>query len=240
MRTIFLADAHLQHPDDNRYKEMLSFLDELCGGTETLYIMGDFFEFWIGYPENPFTHYLPVMEALRKLSSSGTRIIYFEGNHDFHMGPFFTETLGATVYPGPAAVSIAGKRSFLCHGDQANPSDIPYRLLRFVFHCSFTRWFSNILPPWVACEIAERMGRKGREYLHLKGENPEYMKILIKHAEERFAEGFEMVISGHFHMPCKKTLQGPFPGQLISLGAWAAGLHYAELIGDEVVLRSYA
>jgi len=240
MRTIFIADAHLQQPDETRYREMLRFMEELCGSTETLYIMGDFFEFWIGYPENPFSHYIPVLEALRKLRNNGTNIIYFEGNHDFHMGTFFTETLEATVFPGPAALDIAGKRTFMCHGDQANPSDIPYRLLRLFFHSAFTRWLSNVLPPWVACEIAERMGRKGREYLHLKGENPEHLKILEKHAAVRFAEGFEMVISGHFHIPFTKKFPTTPPKQLISLGAWAAGLHYAELVGDEILLKTFS
>jgi UDP-2,3-diacylglucosamine hydrolase len=239
MRTIFIADAHLQHESDIRYQAMIRFLEELRGNTETLYIMGDFFEFWIGYPETPFTHYLPLLELLHKLHKSGTKIIYFEGNHDFHMGAFFTDTLEAKIFPGPATLDIAGKRSYLCHGDQANPADIPYKLLRLVFHSSFTRWLSNVLPPWVACAIAERMGRKGREYLHLKGENPAFRKILEKHAADQFSKGYEMVISGHFHIPFTKAFPGKPEKRLVSLGAWAAGLHYAELVNEEILLKQY-
>lgn len=218
---------------------MLRFLEELRGTTETLYLMGDFFEFWIGYPEVPFTHYLPVLEALRKLRDSGTSLIYFEGNHDFHMGPYFTKTLEATVFPGPASCDIAGTRTWLCHGDQANPSDIPYRLLRLFFHSSFTRWLPNVLPPWVACAIAERMGRKGREYLHLKGENPAFRTILVQHAQEQFAKGHDMVVSGHFHIPFTQSFPGNPAKRLVSLGAWAAGQHYAELVGTEILLKQY-
>lgn len=239
MRTIFIADAHLQHESDPCFRAMLRFLDELRGNTETLYIMGDFFEFWLGYPEVPFTQYLSVLEALRSLRQSGTTIFYFEGNHDFHMGPFFTETLGAKVFPGPATLDIAGKLTYLCHGDQANPSDIPYRLLRLVFHSSFTRWLTHVVPPWVACAIAERMGRKGREHLHLKGENPVFRKILEKHAADQFAKGHDQVIAGHFHIPFTASFPGTPVKKLVSLGAWAAGLHYAELVGDEILLKNY-
>ncbi|MBT0666038.1 UDP-2,3-diacylglucosamine diphosphatase [Geobacter pelophilus] len=239
MRTIFIADAHLQHESDARYHAMLSFLDELCGTTETLYIMGDFFEFWLGYPEIPFPHYLPVLEALRKLRESGTDIIYFEGNHDFHIGPFFSETLGARIFPGPAALTIAGQKAYLCHGDQANPADIPYRLLRFVFHSSFTRWLTNVVPPWVACAIADHMGRKGREYLHLKGENPAFRNILITHAAKQFAKGYDLVVAGHFHIPFTETFPETPGKRLVSLGAWAAGLHYGELIDNEIILKQY-
>ena len=155
------------------------------------------------------------------------------------MGPFFTETLGAKVFAGPTTLYIAGKRTYMCHGDQANPSDIPYRLLRLVFHSSFTRWLSNVLPPWVACAIAERMGRKGREYLHLKGENPAFRKILEKHAADQFAKGHDMVIAGHFHIAFTESTPGIPDKQLISLGAWAGGLHYAELVGNEILLKNY-
>lgn len=218
---------------------MLGFLEELCGCTETLYIMGDFFEFWIGYPEVPFTHYLPVLEALHKLRSAGTAIVYFEGNHDFHMGPFFTETLGATVFPGPADLTIAGKRCYLCHGDQANPADVPYRLLRMLFHSSFTRWLTKVLPPSVACTIAERMGRKGRNHLHLKGENPAVRPILRKHAAIQFENGYDVVVSGHFHLPFIEIVPGPREKRLVSIGAWASGLQYAELVDSEIVLKAY-
>jgi len=109
MRKVFIADAHLRSPEDENYRKLLLFLAGLRGTTDTLFIMGDLFEFWIGYRHPPFTHYFPVLEQLRRLTESGTRIIYFEGNHDFHMGPFFKETLQARVYRGPAIIDLDGK-----------------------------------------------------------------------------------------------------------------------------------
>ena len=109
MRKVFIADAHLRQPADDNYRRLLRFLDGLRGTADTLFVLGDLFEFWIGYRSPPFTHYFPVLEQLRLLKESGTAIVYFEGNHDFHMGPFFTETLGATVHKGPAIVDIGGR-----------------------------------------------------------------------------------------------------------------------------------
>ena len=86
MRSIFIADAHLRNPGDANYRELLRFLAGLRGNTDTLYILGDLFEFWIGYSTTPFIQYLPILEELRLLTAGGTAIVYFEGNHDFHMG----------------------------------------------------------------------------------------------------------------------------------------------------------
>lgn len=239
MRVVFVADAHLQSPEDSSYRKMLRFLDELCGNTSTLYIMGDFFEFWIGYPENPFSHYQPVLDALQRLRACGTDIIYFEGNHDFHMGPFFTETLGAVVNQGPASYTINDRRYHLCHGDQANPADIPYRILRGVLHSPVTRWLTHIVPPGIASLLAERMGRKGRTNLHLKGENPACRRILREFAAKRFAEGYETVIAGHFHLPFIEESEA-FPGKLlVSLGDWATRLSFTELVDGSISQKTY-
>jgi UDP-2,3-diacylglucosamine hydrolase len=239
MRTIFIADAHLQKETDPAYRDMLQFLGELSGSTSELFIMGDFFEFWIGYPQIPFTHYLPLLETLRSLHNKGTAITYFEGNHDFHMGPFFSDTLKARIFPESATLILGGRNTFLCHGDQANPRDIPYQMLRTILHSSLTRLLTKVIPPSVAMTIAERMGRKGRMNLPAKGENPFSRPILREFAATLFAKGYDQVIAGHFHLPFIEESK-EFPGKrLVSLGDWATRRSYAELVDGELVLKTY-
>ncbi|WP_236685547.1 UDP-2,3-diacylglucosamine diphosphatase [Geobacter pickeringii] len=147
MRTIFIADAHLRHEDDRNYRLLMEFLAGLRGTADTLYILGDLFEFWIGYRQVPFTHYLPLLDLLRELTASGVRLVYLEGNHDFHLGPFFTETLGVSVHPGPVEVELGGKRVYLCHGDEVNRRDHSYRLLRFILHNRLIKAAVPLVPP---------------------------------------------------------------------------------------------
>jgi UDP-2,3-diacylglucosamine hydrolase len=240
MRAIFIADAHLQKQDEPCYQEMLRFLTGLQGTTDTLYILGDFFEFWIGYPTNPFTHYLPVLEGLRQLHASGTGIVYLEGNHDFHMGTFFTDTLQAAVYTDSATLTIQGRQVHMCHGDQLNPNDIPYRLLRAFFHSRVTKWLTYVLPPWVASAIAERMGRKGRENIHAKGSNTVCQQLLRTYAERQFAAGADLVITGHFHQPFMEEADGEPARLMVSLGDWATLLSYAELSDGAITLKTFS
>ena len=99
--------------------------------------------------KNTFPHYLPVLDSLQKLVKSGVEIVYFEGNHDFHLGKFFSETLRATIYTNPAILDLDGKHVYVCHGDQINIQDYGYRLLRFLLHSRTTKttfpYFSRLL-----------------------------------------------------------------------------------------------
>ena len=92
-RDIFLADAHLLHPQQDNYQRLLGFLGAQRGQLRTLYILGDLFEFWVGYRHLIFAPYVPLLNALGDLQQAGTEIVYVEGNHDFHLGPYFRDTL---------------------------------------------------------------------------------------------------------------------------------------------------
>lgn len=239
MRKVFIADAHLRNPEDENYRKLLLFLAGLRGTTETLFIMGDLFEFWIGYRQVPFTHYFPVMEELRQLAESGTRIVFFEGNHDFHMGPFFTETLGARVFKGPAILDIDGKKVYLCHGDQINSRDIGYRLLRFVMHNPLSGALVPIIPAGAVSSLAVRMSRASKQIRQVRKAKWDYLNILRQFAAARFREGCDIMISGHFHLPLlEKTTDGG-ERTLLSLGDWINQYSYGEWVDGELSLKTF-
>src|SRR6266540_2605532 len=227
MRKVFIADAHLRNPGEANYLKLLDFLQQLQGNTETLFVLGDLFEFWIGYRHVPFAHYQPVLERLRQLVESGTELVYFEGNHDFHMGPFFKETLKARVYKGPTILTLDGKKIYLCHGDQINRRDRGYLLLRFLLHNSVTAAMVPMVPARLVSSIAERMGRLSRQGHELHRVKWDYSSIVREFAAARFSEGCDAVITGHFHLPLlERSAEG---GLLLSLGDWITHFSYGEL-----------
>jgi len=223
MRKIFIADAHLRRPEDNNYRLLMAFLAQLPERTDTLYILGDLFEFWIGYDPVPFTHYYPIMEQLKKLTAAGIGIVYLEGNHDFHLGPFFTRTLGARVHPGPTIEEIDGKRIYLCHGDEVNRKDYGYRLLRFIFHSRLTRAAIHVVPPALASWIADRMGHESKKSHGQRQRRWDYTDLVRAFARQRFAEGCDAVIAGHFHTPFIETDHGR---TILSVGDWLTHFTY--------------
>ena len=239
MRNIFIADAHLRSPDDHNYRMLLEFLATLRGSTDTLFILGDLFEFWIGHRSVPYRHYLPVLDALQDLQVNGTEIVYFEGNHDFHMGPFFEKTLQARIFRGPAVLELEGRKVYLCHGDEMNRRDRAYRLLRFVFHSRLTKMLALIVPPAFPSFIADRLGRKSKKSHKIKREKWDYPSIIRSFAAARFAAGCDVVITGHFHLPFHEHSSGNPRHLLVSLGDWITHFTYAEWSDGSISLKRF-
>ena len=239
MCKIFISDAHLKCETDANYRVLLDFLNRLPEKTDTLFILGDLFEFWIGYPEVPFRHYLPVLDQLRLLREKGIGIVYFEGNHDFHMGSFFEETLNARVLSGPAVLDLDGKKVYLCHGDQINAADLGYRALRFLLHNRLTGAIIPLVPPFVASYIAERMSRASRKNHDDRRIKWDYAAILREFASARFREGCDAVIVGHFHLPLLEETWDGRTRTLLSLGDWISHFTYGEWSNGSFSLKRY-
>jgi UDP-2,3-diacylglucosamine hydrolase len=238
MRTIFLADAHLAAPTDLNYRLLLRFLGELEGNTETLYIMGDLFDFWLGFPSNPFRQFDEVLAALQSLVRSGCRLVYFEGNHDFHVGTIFRQQLGAEIYPGPAVINLQGRRLFLCHGDQINGRDHGYRMLRLLLHSHLAAVAAKYVPPSLVLRIRERLQRASRAGYQVKLQRWNYLEIVREFARTVREQGYDGLVTGHFHLAFSEVLDAP-PFTILSLGDWMEQFTYGEMVAGTLSLKTY-
>ncbi len=233
---IFIADAHLLDPGDANYGRLLEFLRSEQGRIRTLYILGDLFEFWVGYRHLVFAPYVPVLSALQQLREAGTRIVYVEGNHDFHLGHYFREMLGCRILPDGGTVEIDGLQVHITHGDLINSRDSGYLLLRRFLRSRPLRWLTAMAPgdlTWRIARWASRQSQKGRTEKDARG-LPE--RELDEFARRRFAEGCAIVVTGHFHQPIYRQYE---EGLLIGLGDWIGQYSYGVLEEGRFSLLSY-
>lgn len=236
MRAIFLADAHLRHPQDHNYQQLLGFLDrqEQLDG---LFLLGDIFEFWLGYRHLVFSTYIPLLEKLRQLSAAGTKLYFVEGNHDFNLGPYFTETLQCTLIPDQQLVDWDGQKLLLCHGDLLNPSR-NYQRLRTVLRSGLVRFLAGIVHPdpvWAFAIWLSDLSRKKRNSHEPCNWDP---SLLIEpFAKEQFAAGADVVLCGHFHKAINKEFAGK---RMLAIGDWIQQFSYAELIDGRFELKNYS
>ncbi len=236
MKDVFVADAHLEKPEDLNYRLFLRFLEDLRGDARTLFLLGDIFEFWVGYQHVAFSSYVPVLEALRALRESGTEIVYVEGNHDFHMGPWFVETLGCRVLPDGGVIHFDNRKIFIAHGDLANPRDTGYRFLRSLLRSVPLRLLFKIFPPDWTWAIAHWSSDRSRNFHSAKQKRWDTHSVVREYAEQFFAEGCDTVIMGHFHDPWVREKDGR---TIIALGDWIKQFSYAVYEDDIFSLRSY-
>lgn len=236
MKDIFLADAHLLDPADENYRRLLAFLDRLQGETRTLFLLGDIFEFWVGYRHTVFTPYVPFLEALRRLHEAGTQIVYVEGNHDFHLGPYFEKNLSCNILPDGGEVTLDGRRIFIAHGDQVNPGDHGYRILRRFLRSRFFHGFKSLMPPDWVWKIARWSSRQSHKSRPIKQDRWSPRVLLTEHARRLFAAGYPVVVTAHFHAP---WIEHSGEGTIISLGDWIEQFSYAVHEDGEFRLETY-
>jgi UDP-2,3-diacylglucosamine hydrolase len=238
MRSIFIADAHLVSPDDNNYRLLLRFLRELEGELDTLYIMGDLFDFWLGFPSYPYRQYDAIIDALERLVMRGCRLVYFEGNHDFHLGTIFSQRLKAEIHAGPATECVQGKRLYICHGDQINREDRAYLLLRFLLRTNLAAAVIRYFPPAWAQKIREGLQKRSRAGYADKTAYWDYRRIILDFARSLQSRGYDGLVTGHFHLALRENIPG-LPFTVLSLGDWMEQFTYGEILDGELRLMTY-
>ena len=237
MKIVFIADSHLKGLDDPHQKSLCTFLDGLFK-IDKLVILGDFFDMWTGLNDVVYKEYKPVLKSLFALTESGVELIYIEGNHDFNMGPYFTETLRAKVCPESCGLMLDNKRIYLGHGDSIDMT-FGYGLLRGFLRGPIFKALNSILPPHFIWNIGNLLSKGSRGYGDRKSSaiTERVQKVFAK---RMLAEGFDGVILGHSHTAGVHPgiLEGS-PGFYANPGGWVNGHSFLVYEDGEFNVRNY-
>ncbi len=199
----FIADAHLSEDDLLRQQKLIDFLESNRDRMSCLVILGDLFDFWFGFPDYIHPPYRPLCETLVSLTGSGIRLIYCEGNHDFSMGPFVTETLQGELYPRFATLELNGQRVWLGHGDGVDPRDLRYRIYRALLKNPIMYRLIQQLGPRRTWKIKEYLSN--RSWMHRRQPMDQKIPPDVHFARERCRDGSDVVILAHTHRPAQET-----------------------------------
>jgi len=201
--TYFVSDVHLglDHKDPAaRQQRFISFLRSIpAAQTETLYLLGDIFDFWYEYRYVIPKGYDEVLAEFRRLLREGVKIRFFRGNHDMWCFHYFAD-MGIEIMDQPAFVSIGGRRFCLGHGDGMGPGDYLYKLMHAVFASRVAQSLFSLLHPRVAFSFGLAWSRssrlsRGTRYT-FKGESERLYKYAESVLKEREVDYF---IFGHYH-----------------------------------------
>ncbi|HKL48030.1 MAG TPA: UDP-2,3-diacylglucosamine diphosphatase [Desulfuromonadales bacterium] len=236
MKDVFVADAHLADPASENYRCFLDFLNSLRGETRTLFLLGDIFEFWIGYRHIVFSPYVPVLDALRRLKEAGTEIVYVEGNHDFHVGPYFEKVLEARIFPDGGEIEVDKQILLIVHGDLIDTSDKGYRLLRRLLRSRPFKILKSLIPPDLAWSLAQWGSRQSQKKHSSYNSSRSVEEMISAFGERKLSEGFDGIVSGHFHTP---FIQKTPEGTIIALGDWIDQYSYAVLENGAFSLETW-
>tara|TARA_Y100001001_G_scaffold155859_1_gene172090 strand:+ start:383 stop:1108 length:726 start_codon:yes stop_codon:yes gene_type:complete len=225
--TLFISDLHLEESRPDITEAFLGFLDGTASGVDQLYILGDFFEAWIGDDERT-----PLQEqiaaALRKLRDSGTDIFLMHGNRDFLIGEDFCERAGATLLDDPTVIDLHGTPTLLMHGDSLCTADVEYQ--KFRANMRNPQWQQMILQR--PLEDRQQMARQLREISMAKNQGKEEFIMDVTPEEvikDMEAHGVQHMIHGHTHRPAvHELIANGLPAKRIVLGDWDKNVWWLE------------
>lgn len=126
---LLISDLHLSPERPDLTRAFLDFLRNTASKSSALYILGDFFNVWIGDDDDaPLCS--EICRALKLLSESGTAVYLMHGNRDFLMGDAWAQACGGTLIHEPYLLEQNGAQFVLAHGDALCTRDTDYMAFR--------------------------------------------------------------------------------------------------------------
>jgi len=216
---LLISDLHLQEERPDITRAFLALLDSRARSASALYILGDFFEAWIGDDGmSPFQQ--SICQALRMVSDRGTAVYLMHGNRDFLIGQAFCEAAGCTLLSDPSVVDLGGERVLLMHGDSLCTRDVGYLKLRRVLRNPLTLWILRHLSLANRQRLARKLRSESKAQTQMKA--TEIIDVTPEEIPQVMAaHGVRTLIHGHTHRPAiHKLMVDGEPARRIVLGDW--------------------
>jgi UDP-2,3-diacylglucosamine hydrolase len=202
--SLFISDLHLSPERPEAVTLFLRFLRQRAPRAESLYILGDLFDAWVG-DDDDTPPYPSVIASLRRLSEIGTRLFFQRGNRDFLVGRRFLRASGCTLLRDPVCIDLYGTPTLLMHGDLLCTDDVAYqRFRRYARNPLLTRLF--LLRPLATRRAiaADYRRRSGAATAVKPAEIMDANQRAVEHCLRR--GGARQLIHGHTHRPARHEL----------------------------------
>ena len=219
MFTLFISDLHLHETRPQITRAFFLFLHTQAVGAQQLYILGDFFDAWMGDDDDTPLN-ADVATELKKLSNTGTQIFLMHGNRDFLLGEKFAAQAGAQLIAEGTVIDLYGCPTLLLHGDNLCTGDKDY--IAFRQQVRSPQWQQHILAQPLAARraLAAQLREKSQAINSLKAED--IMDVAQAEVVRVMQDaGVTRLIHGHTHRPARHVLNiNETAAERIVLGDW--------------------
>ena len=215
MTYLFISDLHLSPDHPRLIRGFLSFLSEYQNKNTQLYILGDWFNAWIG--DDYTAPWLDeIVSALQVFAAAGNQVYFQVGNRDFALGLKFLNQFDGILLPDVYTLEIDHKKFRLEHGDALCTDDIGYQRFRKIIRNPILLGFLKRTPLSFRQKLANGFRKKSSETTQLK--SYDIMDVNTQ-AVESVITPVDYLIHGHTHRP---DIHHVLNKQRIVLGDWRA------------------
>ena len=196
MTHLFIADLHLSPDHPRLVRGFLDLLEQYKDNNFTkptqLYILGDWFNAWIG-DDYTAPWLSEIVEHLKQFTQAGNKVYFQVGNRDFALGQKFLNQFNGQLLPDEFTLNIANKKFRIEHGDALCTDDISYQRFR------------KIIRNPILLGILKSTPLSFRQ------------KLANQQAVEKALSQVDVLIHGHTHKPMIHDVNGK---PRIVLGDW--------------------
>ena len=219
MTTLFISDLHLEAGRPEIGVQFLDFLSGEARDADTLYILGDLFEVWLG-DDDPNPYYAGMKAAIRELVDSGIPVFFMHGNRDFMIGDEFATETGVTILQDPELIDLHGEKVLLSHGDALCTDDVEYQ--RFRAMTRNPEWQAMMLAKTIQERIAHALEARQGSVEHGKSLDDEITDVNQSAVEALIRKhGVDILLHGHTHRPAIHEVRlGDRTATRLVLGDW--------------------
>ena len=218
MSHLFISDLHLEEGRPDLLEGFRHFLETRCMKAESLYILGDFFEVWLGDDHDTAFN----REVIGLLADLPIPKYLMHGNRDFLLGDQFCAATGMTLLADTSVVTLYGKPVLLMHGDSLCTRDEEYMQVRVMLRDPAFQ--ADFLSKSLAEREAFARGAREQSQGHTQRAAMDIMDVTPAEVVKTMAgHGVDLMIHGHTHRPAIHDLEvGGAPARRIVLGDWDA------------------
>jgi UDP-2,3-diacylglucosamine hydrolase len=200
--SLFISDLHLSPDTPAATDTLLRFLRDTAPQAESLYVLGDLFEYWIGDEGLAQPYAKHVAQAFRATTDSGVRTYFMHGNRDFLIGERFAQASGLQLLPDPTFVDLHGTPTVLMHGDTLCSDDHEYQKFRAMVRN----------PAWQQAFLAKPLEERVRIAREVRGKSEHakqvkdmtIMDVTPASVDDALrAHRYARLIHGHTHRPAR-------------------------------------
>ena len=213
MTYLFISDLHLSPDHPRLIRGFLALLTEYQNKNTQLYILGDWFNAWIG--DDYTAPWLDeIVSALQVFAAAGNQVYFQVGNRDFALGLKFLNQFDGILLPDVYTLEIDHKKFRLEHGDALCTDDIGYQRFRKIIRNPILLGFLKRTPLSFRQKLANGFRKKSSETTQLK--SYDIMDVNTQ-AVESVITPVDYLIHGHTHRP---DIHHVLNKQRIVLGDW--------------------
>ena len=239
MTTLFISDLHLQEERPDITRAFFLFLEQKATEAQQLYILGDFFEVWVGDDGiSPFHE--SIINKLLALSRT-CEVFFLHGNRDFLVGEQFADLANLTLLDEPTTITLNSTQTLLLHGDSLCTEDHEYMAFRHTVRSP--EWQKQFLDKPLTERIA--IAKQLREQSHQQTSQKELYITDVTPTEVIKAmqtHQCPILIHGHTHRPAThhvKTDINNKQGTRVVLGDWGETGWYIEAKEGDIQLVEF-